>query len=391
MTAVGTSTTSGRLTSIDALRGLVIVLMAVDHTRDYFSNAQFAPEDLSHGDSLLFLTRWITHFCAPIFILLAGVSAGLMSERKSTADLSKFLATRGLWLVFAEITFISFGWQFSIGPNFFITLQVIWIIGLSMLVMAALVWLPFWAILTFGGVIVLGHNILDYGLFPEASFVQPKPFWHVLHNPGFTTDLGIPAIMAYPVLPWVALMPLGFSLARLFTLPSEERADLFLKIGIATIVAFLILRMINGYGSPNQWESKGNLLFTAWSFINTQKYPPSLVFLLMTLGPAMLFLAFADRWHSKVKEVLITFGRVPFFFYILHIYLIHALALVAAELQTGDWRIWLVGFWQRPSDYGFELWVTWVMWAVVLALLYPACRWFAGLKARRKDWWLSYL
>lgn len=380
-----------RLTSIDALRGLVIILMAIDHTRDFFTDVRFAPEDLSQTDSFLFLTRWVTHFCAPIFIILAGVSAGLMAERKSTAELSKFLAVRGLWLIFIELTIVSFGWQFTIGSSFILALQVIWIIGLSMLVMAALVWLPLKAIAIFGLVMVLGHNILDYGLFPAADFSAPQPFWHILHNRGFTLDLGVPAIMAYPVLPWIAVMPLGYVLAQLFKLPADQRKSLFLLSGGGMILLFFVLRFIDGYGSPNSWQVQSDVIFTIWSFINTQKYPPSLVFLLMTLGPGLLFLAYAESWTGKVMDIMVTFGRVPFFFYIAHIYLIHAMALAAAELQGGGWESMLTGFWQLPEGYGFPLWVTWMMWAVVIAALYPACQWFSKLKARRKDWWLSYL
>lgn len=381
----------GRLTSIDALRGLVILLMAVDHTRDFFTNVRFDPEDFTQGDTWLFLTRWITHFCAPVFVLLAGTSAGLMAERKSTADVSKFLAIRGLWLIFAELTLVTFGWQFNLGPSFVLAWQVIWVIGASMLVMAVLIWLPFWAITAFGLIVVFGHNALDYGLFPAQDWSQPQPFWHILHNQGFTTDVGIPSLMLYPLLPWIGVMPLGYALARLYRKPEEERRTLFLMLGLVCTSLFVILRFINGYGAPQHWEPQESAWYTVLDFFHALKYPPSLTFLLMTLGPGFLFLAYADRWHGWFKDMLVMFGRVPFFFYIVHIYLIHALAMVAAELQGGGWRSVTVGFWQLPADYGFDLWVVWVMWFTVIALLYPACKWFADLKGSRKDWWLSYL
>lgn len=382
---------SARLSSIDALRGLVIVLMAVDHTRDFFTNVRFDPEDFTQGGTGLFFTRWITHFCAPIFVLLAGVSAGLMAARKSKKDLSLFLLSRGLWLIFVELTIVSFGWQFNIGPSFVFALQVIWVIGLSMLVMAALVWLPFWTITTFGLTVVLGHNVLDYGLFPAQSWSTPQPLWHMLHNQGFTTDLGVPSLMLYPLLPWIGVMPLGFALAKLYLLPEDQRNAALGRIGLFCLGAFVVLRFLNGYGAPQYWESQSSIWFTVLDFLHTLKYPPSLTFLLMTLGPGLLFLAYADRWHHWTKNALVIFGRVPFFFYIVHIYFIHALALLASEFQGGDYRSLLVGFWQLPQGYGFDLWVVWCFWAVVIAGLYPACKWFSDLKGRRRDWWLSYL
>lgn len=391
MTRSAPQTSIGRLTSIDALRGLVILLMALDHTRDFFTNVRFDPADLSQTNTLLFLTRWITHFCAPIFILLAGVSAGLMATKKSKTELSKFLVTRGLWLIFVELTLVSFGWQFNLGPNFVFALQVIWVIGISMTVLAALVWLPLPFIVGFGLIVVFGHNALDYGLFPQTSWSGPTPLWHILHNQGFTLDLGVPSLMLYPILPWVGVMPLGYALARLYEFPADERRSFLLMLGLVCCSLFVILRFFNDYGSPQPWDFQDHINFTVLSFLNTQKYPPSLAFLLMTLGPGLLFLAYAEHWKGRVMDTLVIFGRVPFFFYIVHIYLIHLLAMAAAEIQGVGWETLLVGFWQLPTNYGFNLWVVWVMWALVIASLYPACRWFAGLKARRRDWWLSYL
>lgn len=391
MTALESPNTKARITSVDALRGLVIILMAVDHTRDFFTNVRFDPEDFTQGGTVLFFTRWITHFCAPIFVLLAGVSAGFMAERKSTKDLSIFLLSRGIWLIFVELTIVSYGWQFNVGPSFVFALQVIWVIGASMIAMAALVWLPFWAISAFGLIIVLGHNILDYGLFPAQSWSGPQPIWHILHNQGFTTDLGIPSLMLYPLLPWIGVMPLGFALAKLFLLPDKQRSSALVGLGLFCMAMFVVIRLLNAYGAPQNWETQPSVWFTVLDFLHALKYPPSLTFLLMTLGPGFLFLAFTDRWQHPVKDALVIFGRVPFFFYIVHIYFIHVLAVGAAELQGGGYQSLLVGFWQLPQGYGFDLWVVWCIWALVIASLYPACKWFSTMKSRRKDWWLSYL
>jgi len=379
-----------RLDSIDFLRGLVMVIMALDHVRDFFTEARFDPADLSQTDSALFFTRWITHFCAPTFVLLSGISAGLMHERKSTAELSRFLAIRGLWLIAIEITLVSFGWQFNLS-SFTFGLQVIWVIGASMLVMAALVWLPFWAIIGFGAVVVLGHNALDYALFPASDWTKPTPFWHILHNQGFSLVAGLPVARMYPLLPWIGLMPLGYALARAYKLDPEVRQRFLLQLGLALTLAFIALRLLNGYGNPSPWSAQDTGIFTLWSFLNTTKYPPSLAFLLMTIGPGLIILAYAERWRGKFVGWMVTFGRVPFFYYLAHIYLAHLLALFAAEMQGLGWRAMATAMWNMPQGYGFSIGVVWLVWVGVVAALYPACKWFAALKARRKDWWLSYL
>lgn len=385
-----TDTRAHRHTSIDFLRGLVMVIMALDHVRDFFTEVRFDPADLSQTDSALFLTRWITHFCAPVFVLLAGVSAGMMATRKSKPELSRFLLSRGLWLIFIEITVVAFAWQFTVPWAF--PLQVIWVIGISMIALAGIIWLPTWAILTFGAIVVLGHNLLDYGLFPMTDFTRPVPFWRIIHASGFTLDLGIPTLMLYPIIPWVGLMPLGYLLAKLYLhMETEARQKWLIRGGLAIIALFVALRAIGLYGDPQPWSEQKDGLFTLWSFLNTLKYPPSLLFLMMTLGPGLLLLGLAERWRGRLYDVFVTFGRVPFFYYILHLYLIHLIALVAAEMQGIGWQALLTPFWQLPQGYGFPLWVAWLVWVGVVVALYPLCRWFAGLKARRKDWWLSYL
>lgn len=378
-----------RLESIDFLRGLVMVIMAVDHVRDYFTDVRFNPLDLEQGDGALFLTRWITHFCAPIFVLLAGTSAGMMAATRSQAELSKFLFSRGLWLIFIEIVVITYGWTFQAITNLII-LQVIWAIGVSMLVMSLLVWLPKWAIATFGFIIVFGHNILDFGLFP-APVQGPAPFWHALHNQGFTLDFGIPVAPAYPILPWIGVMPLGYLLADLFKKEAAERRRDLIRIGMAAIAVFFVLRAGGIYGEPKAFIAHDTVFHTALAFIDTTKYPPSLLYLLITLGPGLLVLAYAEQWRGRFVDWMVTFGRVPFFFYVVHIYLIHLAAMVAGKIQFGNWSATAGPFWQYPADYGLPLWGVWLVWFAVVVALYPACKWFAGVKARRKDWWLSYL
>jgi uncharacterized membrane protein len=382
---------SYRIDSIDFLRGLVMVIMALDHVRDFFTDVRYEPLDLSQTDSALFLTRCITHFCAPIFILLSGDSAGMMAERKSKAELSRFLVSRGLWLIVVEVFLVSFGWQFSVGPGFAVGLQVIWAIGVSMIVLAGLVWLPVWAIAAFGGVLVLGHNILDYGLFPPSDWIKPAPFWHGLHSQGVTLVMGFQTLLMYPLVPWVGLMPLGYLLARLYRLDEEKRRRALLTMGFAAVGLFILVRGVNAYGNPSPWSSQASPGMTVLSFLNTTKYPPSLSFLLMTLGPGLLLLAVAEGWRGRFKNWMVVFGRVPFFYYLVHIYLAHLLALAAAEWQGFGWQALARPFWMLPEGYGFSLPVVWVIWLAVVIMLYPACKWFANVKARRKDWWLSYL
>lgn len=379
-----------RLQSIDFLRGLVMVLMALDHVRDFITGVPFNPSDLTQTDSAYFLTRWITHFCAPVFIFLAGTSVGLIAANRSKLDLTKFLVSRGLWLIFIELTILSFAWTFNFS-GFAFVLQVIFVIGLSMLVMAALLWLPAIIILAFGLILVFGHNLLDTGLLPSTNFTKPTPLWHILHAQGYTLDTGIPSMMLYPILPWIGIMPLGYVLAALYQGPTEARRKTLLLLGLGAIGLFILLRATNSYGDPTPWSSQSTALFTIWSFINTQKYPPSLLYLLMTLGPGLIVLAYSERLRGRYVDILVTFGRVPFFFYVLHMYFIHSLALILAEIQGLGWQAAAAPVWRLPTEYGLPLWGSWMVWIAVIAALYPACNWFAGVKARRKDWWLSYL
>lgn len=377
---------TGRLQSIDLLRGLVIVLMALDHVRGYFTGVRFDPLDLSQTDSPLFLTRWITHYCAPVFIFLAGISAYLVSRRCTRMELSRFLLTRGFWLILLEFTVVQFGWTFSLDYPMGLFLQVIWAIGASMILLAALVHLPVWVVGTFGAVLIAGHNLLD-GVRPE-QFGQWAFLWNLLHVP---TEPGGAVFVLYPLIPWVGVMALGFAAGTLYDLDAQRRRRLLVIFGSLAIVAFVLLRLANGYGNPKPWQPQASATFTLLSFIDVHKYPPSLLYVLITLGPAAIALAAFESARGRVADVLITFGRVPLFVYLAHIYLAHlaagllALAMGFGTAVLGDM------FLNYPQGWGFGLTGVYIAWIFVLAALYPPARWFAELKRRRTDWWLAYL
>jgi|RhiMethySRZTD1v2_1073278.scaffolds.fasta_scaffold256269_2 uncharacterized membrane protein len=374
-----------RVASIDILRGLVMVLMALDHVRDFFTDVRFDPLDLSQTTAALFLTRWITHFCAPTFVLLAGVSAYLTGRSCTRAELSRFLWTRGLWLVVLEVTLMSLVWTFNVRYDHGLFLQVIWAIGVSMLVLAALVHLPMPQIAAFSLLIIGGHNLLD-GIEPQ-SFGAWAPLWSLLH-----VQEPIPyGFVAYPLIPWIAVMSLGYCIGSLFDLERERRRQWFVYLGAGSLTLFVLLRATNVYGDPIDWTLQSTTVRTLLSFVDVHKYPPSLQYVLLTLGAALLSLAALESVRGKFAEVLRTFGRVPLFFYVLHVALAH-LAAGIVGLATGFGTALLSGdFMQVPQQWGFGLPVVYLAWLLVIATLYPACRWFAAVKRRRDDWWLSYL
>ena len=374
-----------RVPSIDILRGLVMVLMALDHVRDFFTNARFDPLDLTQTSTPLFLTRWVTHFCAPTFVLLAGVSAYLMSQRCSRAELSRFLFTRGLWLVVLEVTLMSLVWTFNVRYDHGLFLQVIWAIGVSMMVLAALIHLPLRAIVVFSLVMICGHNLLD-GIASQ-SLGPWAPLWSLLH-----VSEPIPhAFVAYPLIPWIGVMSLGYCIGALFELEPQRRVQRFVHLGAASLTAFVVLRMANVYGDPSDWTLQSTTLHTLQSFVNVHKYPPSLQYLLITLGAGSLLLALFESARGKISEVLRTFGRVPLFFYVLHVALAHLAAGIVGYASGFGVALLTADFMLVPERWGFGLPVVYLAWVLVVATLYPACRWFAALKRRRDDWWLSYL
>ena len=388
-----------RMSSIDILRGLVIVLMALDHVRDFLmvGSTQDPTADPTTG-LLLFVTRWITHFCAPTFVFLAGVSAGLMAQRKSPADLARFLVLRGLWLLAVEVLLISTAWSFAplgiaeLGGRTYVGLQVIWAIGTSMLVLAGAQFLGARACLAIGATIILGHNLLD-AAWPAGSMTGAwQPLWIALHARQVTAVGPLWIFFSYPLLPWIGVMLLGYASAGLFQGPASLRDKRLRRIGVALLVAFVLARALNIYGDPHQWHAaRGHVAATVMSFLSTTKYPPSLLYLLMTLGPAAIFCAFAERLRGRVREVLVTFGRAPLAFYVAHLYLIHAVALLLGMVQGFTAQQFLTHYRFFPKGYGVGLGGVYLIWIAVVAILYPLCRWVVSVKARRTDWWLSYV
>jgi len=398
-----------RVDSIDLLRGIVMVIMMLDHTRDFVHNAalQFDPTDLSRTNVALFFTRWITHFCAPVFVFLAGTGAYLQFARgKSKTQLSRFLVTRGLWLIVLELTVVKLGVFFNPDIRFFGFLQVIWVIGVSMIVLAVLIHLPKTVIAAFGLLMIALHNLLD-GVRVEAWHGPGSPvpgvtakMWILMHQPFQAFPIfgdGTPVIvLIYPLIPWVGVMAAGYVFGVLYQMDALRRRRLLLIIGASVTLLFVIIRAINVYGDPNEWSQQKNIVYTALSFVNTVKYPPSLLFLLMTLGPAILLLALfeAESWRGQIRKFFVTFGRVPLFFYLLQWYTAHGISILL-HLAFGKPASWL---WKSPLNFGqpiegigFNLGVVYLSWIAGVLLLYPLCKWFAGVKQRRRDWWLSYL
>ena len=378
-----------RVDSIDLLRGTVMILMALDHTRDFFSAAGMNPRDVT--GQALFLTRWITHYCAPLFIFLAGISAYLYGTRGRTAgEVSRFLLTRGLWLIFIEFTVVRLAWSFSLDLNLFVG-QVIWAIGAAMVMLGGLVYLPRWAIASIGLVMIGGHNLFD-GVRAE-DFGAAGWIWNVLHQPGLL-HLGSATglFVLYPLVPWIGVMAAGYALGPVFELERTTRLRRLVALGALTSAGFIVLRASNLYGDPALWTTKVGWPATLLSFIDCEKYPPSLLYLAMTLGPGLLLLAAFEGAHGRFAHLFITFGRVPFFYYVVHIFLIHALAVVLAWLVWGD-ASWLFGRApiDKPANYGLSLPGVYAVWLLLLLALYPLCRWFAGLKQRHTEWWWSYL
>ena len=386
----------GRIDSIDLVRGLIIVVMALDHVRDFFGDPGARPTDLATASAALFFTRWITHICAPVFFLLTGTGAYLRHSRMSTAALARFLLTRGLWLIFLELLVMRFALQFNLDYQVTV-ITVLWALGWSMMVLAALIWLPLWAIALFGVLLVAGHNALD-AVDPGAHSDLLARLWVVLHEPGFLLRGSHTVRIAYVLVPWVGVTALGYVLGAAYGWEAGARQRLLMRLGVALIAAFVVLRFSNVYGDPSQWAWQSVPLRTAMSFVNTTKYPPSLLFLLMTLGPALLLLrAFDGRVPALLRPALV-FGRVPLFFYVLHFYLIHLLAVGVSFVRYGEvaqmFRSPDLGHFpfSAPPGWDVGLAAIYLIWIGVVAALYPLCRGFAGFRARHREWWwLSYL
>ena len=383
-----------RIESIDLLKGLVMVIMALDHVRDYthYSARFFDPTNPAQTTWAIFFTRWITHFCAPTFSFLAGTSAYLVGKRKTTGELSSFLLKRGLWLVFIEFTIINFAWFFD--PLFRNpSLVTIWSLGVSMILLAALVYTPRNFILAFSLILIFCHNLFD-GVRLDGNVL-----WAILHRfEVFKLGSAYSFNVYYPLVPWVAVMALGYWFGAFYdaTYDPAKRKRLLNIIGLSAVVLFVLLRWINIYGDPMPWKPYDTTSQTVMSFLNPNKYPPSLLYLLMTLGPALIFLANSEKLKGAIVNFFSTFGRVPFFYYILHIYLIHFIAMGLAQLTGYSWQSMICATWvtnvKALNGYGFPLWVVYAVWVSVILLLYPVCKRFDAYKQSHKEiWWLSYL
>lgn len=382
---------SQRVTSVDLVRGLVIVIMALDHVRDMTSAPQGYALNFDGAPWPLFFTRWITHFCAPTFVMLAGVGAFLYGARgRTTADISRFLLSRGFWLVCVEIFIVSPAWNLNFfGPHFLLWLQVIWIIGLSMMILGLLVWLPRPVIAIIALVLILGHNLLD-GIEPAPN--AASTLWHVLHIQGDLKAVTlVHTFILYPLIPWPALMAAGYLIGPVFTAESRWRVQRLIAAGLVLTLAFFVLRGFHLYGEPEGWTTHPTFAATLVDFFNVTKYPPSLQYLLMTIGPILVLLGLVENAKGPIADALLAFGRVPFFFYVLHLYVIHLCAVAVGMVLGFPARDMMVIFYDYPKDFGISLPAVYALWIVIVVALYPVCRWFAGLKARRRDWWLSYI
>ena len=389
-----------RLSSIDALRGAVMIIMALDHVRDFFhvGAMSFSPTDLTRTWPILFFTRWITHFCLPVFMFAAGMGAFLLGQRNRTKhQLSWFLWTRGVWFIVLELTVMQLAYTFNFSFTL-VFLLILWVFGICMIAMAWLIYLPTRWLAALSVVVIVFHNCLD-GIDADrfGSFAW---LWNLLHQPGPFSVAGRQVLAPYTFLPWIAVLAAGFCFGQVLLLEPATRRRIMLSVGLVLTILFVAVRAINRYGDPAPWAHQKSAVFTVLSFLNCTKYPGSLDFLLMTLGPSLLVLAFLDPLKFKPGNPLIVFGRVPMFYFVLHFYLIHALALLAAWIRYGSSAATFMfhtlpsmGGPQQlfPANFGYSLGAVYGVWLLTVVLLYPVCRWFARVKATRSDWWLSYL
>ena len=384
-----------RIASIDILRGIIMIIMALDHTRDFFHIGAMTSDPLAPQTTTpaLFFTRWITHYCAPTFVFLSGLSAYLSSQKKNPAEASLFLINRGLWLIFVEMVIVTFGLFFDYKFSFIIW-QVIWAIGCSMIILGVVRQLPNNWILTIGGILFFGHDLLNYVHPPQPN--TKADIIDVL----FTAFNNVAPITAkhvigdfYAILPWTGVMLIGYGIGYWFSkdYPAEKRKRNLLISGLSLIALFIILRFINKYGDPaprvelNSWRS-------FLSFMNVSKYPPSLMFCCMTLGPSLLFLAFTENIRAGWSKIVSVYGRVPFFYYVLHFYILHCLLVIfffATGHKSSEIYGSFIGF--RPVNFGYPLWIVYIIWLSIVASLYFPCRWFYKYKLSHTQWWLKYL
>ena len=389
---------SYRIESIDLLRGLIMIIMAIDHVRDYFHAAAFTgdPLDLNTTTPILYFTRFITHYCAPLFMFLSGTSAALVGQRKGKAYLTRFLITRGLWLISLELTVVCFAWFFN--PTFTTQLLgVIWALGWSMIFLAAFIYLPKWLTLTICLAMVFGHNLLD-GIQVTSSTAASFG-WSVLHQFNFFKIGSFNVLAAYPLIPWIGVMALGYCLGDVYKkeADAQKRKRFLLLLGVASIALFIVVRYINVYGDPSKWTIQWSGTYTVLSFLNVTKYPPSLLYLLVTIGPGLIFLSMSENVNNGIARRIKTIGRVPMFYYLMHLYLIHIGSLIAAVVSGRSWTdmvnfsTWISGE-PKLKGYGFSLGVVYAVWAALIIVLYFLCKKYDRYKSsHREKWWLSYL
>ncbi|SKB48223.1 DUF1624 domain-containing protein [Dyadobacter psychrophilus] len=396
---MSTNGISLRIKSIDTIRGLIMVIMALDHTRDYFHITAFSadPLDPRTTTAALFFTRWVTHFCAPSFMLLSGISAYLSGQNKTTAETSAFLLKRGLWLICVELTFMTFAFSFDVTFKT-IFLAVLWALGTSMLVLGLFV--RFFSpkvILISGLILIFGHNLFDL-LKPAPGSGLDIFLGIFLTGAGRFVPRGDGGNIAflYVILPWAGIMMSGYGLGVIYNraFPEQKRRRLLLQSGVAAIVLFLVLRFINYYGDQAPWTVQSEGLRTFFSFMNASKYPPSLIFTLMTLGPILILLAVTEHLNTGLTRFFTVYGKVPFFYFMLHFYLIHILTMIAVLSSGYTWQQATAPelfFKFRPTDFGYSLGMVYVIWITIVLALYFPCKWFGNYRERNKKWWLSYL
>ncbi|MDE5079040.1 MAG: heparan-alpha-glucosaminide N-acetyltransferase domain-containing protein, partial [Trichodesmium sp. St2_bin6] len=374
-----------RVISIDILRGVVMVLMTLDHVRFFFSNADFNPLDLTQSNIPLFLTRWVTHICAPTFIFLAGIGAYLSLKRgKSKPKLCRFLLLRGLWLVFLDLTVVTFSWSFNLRDNFFVA-GVLWAIGWSMVFLAAVIYLPTRTIAAIGILMIVGHNFFDHVQAEQLGNIGWV--WTILHERKMLElTSGFRLFILYPLIPWIGVMAVGYAFGTLLEIEKNRRLQLLRKISLSMIVTFIIIRVINSYGDPNPWLIQSRFFYTLLSFLNCHKYPPSLLYLLITLGLAILLLYFLEKSEIRYFKPLIILGQQPLFFYVIHFWLIHITAILFALSRYGitPFTFSQLGISWKPKAFGYDLPIVYLIWLLMTVILYIICERFAKYKKKHR-------
>lgn len=385
--------TKYRIESIDILRGLIMLIMALDHTRDFFHLHSPTPTDLATTTPMLFFTRWITQFCAALFVFLSGISANLAGTRRTKKELSLFLIKRGLWLVVVEFIPITFG--FTLDPLFrLLIFQVIWAIGMSMIILGLLIWLPLPAIAVIAGLLFFGHDILDFIKLPTtgaAGFLW-KLFFTAFGS-FYQLDKTHGILLMYAILPWTGVMLAGYVVGQIYrpTFDAVKRKKILFTSGIVLLVLFIILRTFNIYGDPAPWATQKTFALSVISYFNISKYPPSLMYLCMTIGPGLLLLSTAANIDNKFTRILIIYGNVPFFYYVLHFYVLKAFNIILFYIQGFTAKDIALPFYFRPAEFGVNLFGVYMVWLLTIATLYLPCRWYSRYKSNHRQWWLSYL